>query len=134
MSTVRGQVAAQITADNPAYIVKAFPAEGSVEVPAKKVQVNVYREALTPDQNRLTHSLTVDVITGSGYSEVLEDQLEAALDQVLLSLERIPGIVWSTADRSVFGEKLNGYKIAVSCTSANFYKSIVRTEQEEVTP
>lgn len=133
MSAVREKIADQIKADNSAYIVKAFPASPPDNLGAGKVQVTVFRSTLTPEKNNLTHDLEIVVITGaSNITLASEDALDAALDQILLSLERIPGVLWTSASREVFEEKFNGYKVTVQTQSPNVYKTLVREEQKAV--
>lgn len=139
MSTVREQIAEQIRADNPTFIVDAFPTslpENMAAKGLKKTYVQVFRESLEPTNNgtSLLHSLKVTVFVAKQHTEIAENDLDEALDLVLLSLERLAGIVYTSAIRDVLQDKYNVYEISVSCTSQNVYKNIVREEQKEVTP
>lgn len=133
MSAVREKIADQIKSDNSAFIVKAFPASPPDNLGAGKVLVTVYRSALNPDKTNLTHDLEIVVITGAATITLAsEDALDSALDQILLSLERVPGVLWTSASREVFEEKFQGYKVAVQTHSPNVYKNLVREEQKAV--
>jgi hypothetical protein len=134
MSTVREQIAAQIRADNGTFIVQGFPTglpENMAGKGPKKTYVQVYRENLAPANNgtSLIHTLKVTVIVSKQNTEEAETDLEAALDLVLLSLERLAGIVYTSVDRVVLQDKYNAYEISVSCTSPNVYKNLVREER-----
>lgn len=133
IETVRGQVAAQIKTDNAAYAVKSHPVASPDHIGANKVHVSVFRANLTrATAQSLAHNLTIEVMIGESDSEAAEDKLDVALDNVLLSLERVNGVTWTTADRTIFDDKFIGYSITLSCTSANVYKQIVLEEQKVV--
>ena len=134
MTTHRQIIADQIKADNPDFIVKAFPVQAPDNLGKGKPQVIVYRESIKPNQNSLESTLKVQVICNAGYTIAAEDELDAALDQVILSIERIGGVLWTEATRAEFDEKYFGYELAVTLSSPNVYKSIVREEQKVVTP
>lgn len=133
-ASIREQIADQIKADNPGFIVKPFPADTPDNLGKEKAQVSVYRETLTAAGINMEHKLAIEIITGLRESKEASDHLEGTLDLVLTSLERIPGILWSSADYVIFDEKFQGYKVTVTATSPNVYKNIVRNEQEGVTP
>ncbi|RNL52736.1 hypothetical protein [Arthrobacter oryzae] len=95
MTTHRQIIADQLKADNPGFIVKAFAASAPDNLGKGKAQVSVYRDSLRPNQNSLDSTLKVQVIANAGSTIAAEDDLDAALDQVILSLERIPGVNWT---------------------------------------
>lgn len=131
MTTHRQLIADQISADDPDIIVNAFPASAPTGIPTGKAFVSVYRESIKPIQNSLESSLTVEIMTNAGTTIAAEDELDAVLNSVLLSIERIPGVVWTEAVRTNFDEKYFGYKVTVSIpNSPNVYKNIVRSESE----
>lgn len=132
--THRQIIADQIKADTPAFIVKPFPASAPDNLAKGKAQVSVYRQSIKPNQNSLESSLTVEIMTNAGTAISFEDDLEAALDQVILSIERIPGVLWTEAVRTIFDEKFFGYQVTVSLSSPNVYKSLVREEQKAEQP
>lgn len=134
MSTHRQLIADQILADNPDFIVKAFPASAPTALGKGKAQISVFRESIKPNQNSLESSLKIQVVCNAGYTIAAEDDLDAALDQVILSIERFPGVTWTEATRAVFDEKYFGYELTVTLSSPNVYKSIVREEQKAVQP
>lgn len=130
MTTQRELIADQIKADNSGFIVKAFLASAPDNLGAGKTFVSVYRESIKPNQNNLEMDFSIEVMTPAGSTIAAEDALDVALDSVLLSLERIPGVLWSEAARTNFEDKYFGYKLSVSLTSPNVYKTIVRQEQK----
>lgn len=124
MSTARVILADQIKADNPEYVVKNYPAPAPDN--ATKPHVFVYRTSLAPSQNNLEHELEIAIFTGTTVlSSDSEERLGAVLDQVILSIERINGFLWTRADRVE-----DGYKVSVQVVSQNHYKNIVREEQK----
>jgi hypothetical protein len=130
MTTQRQLIADQIKRDNPGFTVKAFGAGAPDNLGAGKTFVQVYRESIKPDQNNLQMDFFIEVMTPAGTTIAAEDALDVALDSVLLSLERIPGVLWSEAARTNFDDKYFGYKLSVNLTSPNVYKTIVRNEQK----
>jgi hypothetical protein len=115
-------VADKIEADNPAFTVKAFP----VAVPENlaKVFVSVYRESVAnaPQLAALTESIKVLVIAPKANTDIAENELETALDAVLTTVQAIPGIQWSSAERATFAEKFIGYEISLTANTENPYK------------
>ncbi|WP_157357052.1 hypothetical protein [Arthrobacter sp. U41] len=130
--TLREKVASQIKSDNPEFIVKAFAAAAPDNLGAGKVQVAVWRESLAPNQLSLDHNLTVQVLTKVANTLKGEEALDIALDGVLLSIERMPGVLWTNAERAVFDEKYVGYQLTLKIVSPNVYKTLVREEQKAV--
>lgn len=125
MSTVAEQVAEHIATDNPTFILKNYPAGLPENIPTGKVAVHVYRTTLTkPTDNTLSHALNVFlVIPGTAFSQQAETLLEAALDDLLLSLETFPGLQWSEAKRTTGEERYpNAYEITAECSSVNVYR------------
>ena len=121
--TVREQVADAIKADNAAFIVKAAPVSLPENLAAGKTYISVYRDSLDYSPGSLTHNLKIVLIVAKQGTEAAETDLDGALDAVLLSIEAMPGVNWSTATRSTFAEKWQGYEIAASAASPNVYKS-----------
>lgn len=122
MSSVREQVAAQIKADNSTYIVK--PELVGVPDNLIGVQVAVFRTELTHTANTLTHECRIELMIG----KTDEGLLDEVLDNVLLSLQRIQGLTWSSASRTVFDDKYHGYQITLTANSSNIYREIVSSE------
>lgn len=119
---IRQMVADKIKADNPLFIVKAHP----VAVPENlaKVFVSVYRESVAnaPQLAALTESLKVLVISPKANTDIAENDLENALDAVLTTVQNIPGIQWSSAERATFADSFIGYEINVTANTENPYK------------
>lgn len=126
--SVRKLVADQIKLDNPDFVVKAFPANAP-ENAGRKIFVHVYRDALNYSNTGLAHELNVDVVVNKQMDEAAQDQADAALDAVLLSLQRVEHIHWTRADLNIFDEKWLGYKIAGSSSSQDIYKSAILSER-----
>lgn len=124
MATVAEQVAEHIAADNPTFILKSYPA-ALENVPTGKVAVHVYRTTLTkPTDNVLGHALNIlVVIPGTAFSAASETALEAALDDLLISLETFDGLQWSEAKRTTAEDMFpNAYEITATCSSVNVYR------------
>jgi hypothetical protein len=115
-------VADKIKADNPLFIVKAFPV--SVPENLAKVYVSVYRETLTnaPQLAAVTESLKIIVITPKAGTDIAENALEDALDAVLTSVQSLNYLQWSSAERATFAEQFIGYEITLSANTENPYK------------
>lgn len=127
--TVRAQVAAHIKADLTAnYVVRDYPVASPDNISANKVHVSVYRTELSVTAQALTHTLEIDVLVG-GTNGPAEDNLDDALDDVLLSLQRMDGVTATSAQRMVFGESFIGYKIAADVASTNVYRAAVIQER-----
>lgn len=132
MSGVATQIATQISDDNPTFTVRDYGAPLPENLGAGAVLVQVYRITLAPhaQANVLTHTCRVELVVGSKDPAQAEASLEDALDEVLLSLQRMPGISWSTAERSVFNESMNGWTVTCSADSKNIYREHVLAESE----
>jgi hypothetical protein len=130
MATARNIIADAIKADNPPFIVRNFP-ELPENVPTGKAHVSVWRdEVKTVDKapNVLEHPLVIQVISSVTSGSAAEDAADDALDAVLLSLQRIEGLTWTSAERMDFAEAFVGYKISASVFSENVYLSQVLKE------
>lgn len=121
---IRQKVADQIKADNPTFIVKAYPV-GIPEGQIQKPWVNVYRETLTnaPQLAAVTEALKITVISPKSGSDIAEDALEDALDGVLKSLQSINFVQWTTAERATFADSFIGYEITFTANTENPYKA-----------
>lgn len=127
-NTVRAKVAAQIKADNPKYGVVHYNTGAPSNLGASKVHVCVFRTRLEPVSGTLKHSLTIEVIVG-GLTEGAQDFADTALDEVLLSLQRLDEVRFISADFSTFGETFIGYSINAEVDSADVYKSTIIEER-----
>lgn len=123
--SIRQEVADQLKADNPTFIVKTFPDRAPDNIPPGKVWVNVYRERfeVAANDGHITHFLKVSVAIPQTNSEDAEDELDAALDAVLLSIQRMPDVYWQTATRDILGGKYESYEITLEAIRPHVYKS-----------
>lgn len=126
--TVRAQIAAQIKADNPGYGVVAYGVVAPDNLGAGKVRVSVFRKSLDIGTNRLTHNMIIQVVA-AGTTLAAEDNLDAVLDQVILSLGRMPGVIVTSADRVVHGDTFIGYDITAEAVSTDVYREIISQER-----
>lgn len=129
MTTARAMVADQIRADHPKWDVRSWgyvPAN----VTTSKPVVAVMRTDLTPGTTSLTlrHDLQVNLYGAKTAGADVEDELDALLDEVLLSLQRIDHYTWSAAARTVWGQ-LSGWQITGHTEPDNPYPSIIREER-----
>jgi len=130
MATPRQLIADQLRTDQPDYKVHAFPYLPS-EVGTDPV-VSVWRTDLAPSPdtpNLLRHSLELQAIVGPALEERAEAAGDDVLDEVMLSLQRVPGVAGVTAQRTTFAEKFQGWLVKFHVESENVYKSQVRTER-----
>lgn len=127
MATPRTTIKNAIKADNPAFIVDSYPNLPD-HLGKGKVHVSVWRTDLKtyPQQpNALEHSLNIQIAIPLTTGDTAEDAADEAIDAVLLSLQRIEHLSWSTAERVSFDEAFIGYKITASATSINPYRTAV---------
>jgi len=130
MATPRQIIAEQLRTDQPDYKVHAFPYLPA-EVGAVPV-ISVWRTDLgtSPDTpQRLRHSLELQAIVGPSVEERAEDYGDDVLDEVLLSLQRVPGVGGVTAARTTFAEKFQGWLVKFHVESENVYQTQVRNER-----
>lgn len=128
MPTVRQEVAAGIAGDNPAYRVDDYP-NTPAQVTPNAPYVDVYLTDLAQNgEGSLTHTLRVDCYAGRTLGAEAEDEAETIRDAVLLSLQRLDHVTWSTCQRSVFHETYIGYQITAEFTSRHVYAETIRQE------
>lgn len=129
--TIRGLVAEQIATDNTDFIVLPYGASAPDNLGAGKSWVSVYRTDVKPHTlaNVLTHSITIDCITGATHAEAAEDAADDVLYGVLFSLQRIDEVEFVSATRTVFDEKFLGYQILCEVHAANIFRSTVLEER-----
>jgi hypothetical protein len=128
MTTPRTQLAAQFIADHPAHKVYAFP-YAPTEVRANVIAV--WRTDLGPHPEaagKLRHSLVINAYAGASIEEAAEAELDDLLDDVMLSLQRIEGVTFGSAERAVFDGKFQGWTVKCHADSSNVYKSTILTE------
>lgn len=128
LDTARGQVAAQIAEDNPSFTVHDYPISVPDNLGAGRVVVSVFRESITPTDLVLTHGLTVNIFV-QATTAAGENRLDDALDEVLLSIQRLDALNVTEAKRAVFEERMPGWQIAVEAYSQNIYRSAVQNER-----
>jgi hypothetical protein len=124
-ANARKDVVAQIKADNPTFTVHDYPATAPLNLANGKVWVSVYREAFEVNGNAtsITHNLKALIITSKSSSTKAEDELDAAVDKLMLSLERLPDVYWQDAKRTIVAEKFDGYEITLTAVRQQIYKS-----------
>ncbi|WP_144630277.1 hypothetical protein [Arthrobacter woluwensis] len=129
--TPRGQLAAQIKADNPDWQVEPFP-----RVPANVTKgrpvVSVWRSDTRPGVNTLgtTHVLTIQLYAAQGMTEAGENELDDYLDALMLSIERKGGYTNTVSQRATFAnESLSGLIITTECQSSNVWRETILKER-----
>lgn len=127
--SARKDVAAKIKADNPTFIVHNFPVSAPENISAGKTVVHVYREsfAVNDSNSQITHFLKCIVITPKKGTAVAEDELDAAVDKVMLSLERLNDVYWQEATRDVINDQWEAYTISLQAIRPQTYKSQILT-------
>lgn len=134
MTTPRQTIADQLIEDHTlkGYRVYPYPYLPS-EV--RKPVISVYRTAVDPSPdspNKLRHPVSIDAFMGQSVGEAVEDAGDTLLDDIMLSLQRVPGLTFVSATRTVFGTEetgeFQGWSVKVYGDSANVYKSQVLTE------
>lgn len=129
--TPRGQLAAQIKADNPDWQVEPFP-----RVPANvskgKLVVSVWRSDTRPGSNTTitTHVITIQLYAAKGMTEAGEDDLDNYLDALMLSIERKGGYTNTVSQRATFADDtLSGLIITTECQSSNVWRETILKER-----
>lgn len=127
--SARQDVTAQIKADNPSFLVHPFPLSAPENIPAGKVWVNVYRERfeVADNNSQITHFLKVLIVTPKRGTAAAEDELDNAIDAVMLSLEKMRDVYWQEAQRTIVGEKWDGYEVSLQAIRPQIYKSQILT-------
>ena len=127
--SARQDVAASLKADNPTFLVHEYPKSAPDNVPAGKVWINVYRESFSVNDSnsQITHFLKVLVITPKSDSAVAENELDAAVDKVMISLEKLSDVYWQEAQRTIIADKYQGYEISLEAIRPQVYKSQILT-------
>jgi hypothetical protein len=130
MDTPRQQLAAQIQADNPEWIVRDYPSEPK-QVRKGKPYVSIWRASIVPAaRQHLDHELTLHVYGSKVEDAAAENELDNILDGVLLSIERYEGARFIRADRrNLVNETFAGFVITVNTYSPNVYRAAVLNER-----
>lgn len=127
MSTPRKDIADKIREDNPTYDVYDWPYEPAE---LRKVAVMVMREELDVQASEIGHQLTIQIYTpGGAPTASVEDTCDTALDNVLLSLQRLDVLGKINAKRVVLADKFQGWTVGCEWLSKNFYKTAVLEER-----
>ena len=123
MPTARERVAAQIKADNPRMLIVAYPYVPT-NVAKGRHSVAVWRSDVNPTENGLlAHEVTVNLYGAKTAGEQAEEDLEAAFDQIMLSFQRMPEVIFKSATRQTFDDVLAGWQFTVTAKSTNPYKA-----------
>lgn len=130
MDTPRQQLAAQIAADNPEWIVKDYPDEPS-QVRKGKPVVSIWRASIVPAaRQHLDHELTLHVYGSKVQDAAAENELDNILDGILLSIERYEGARFMRAERrNLVNDSFAGFVITVNTYSPNVYRAAVLNER-----
>lgn len=130
MDTPRQQLAAQILADHPEWIVKDYPDEPT-QVRKGKPFVSIWRASIVPAaRQHLDHELTLHVYGSKVQDAGAENELDNILDGILLSIERYAGARFVRAERRNFGnDAFAGFIITVNTYSPNVYRAAVLNER-----
>lgn len=130
-TTPRQDVAAQIRADCPKWIVTDYPfTPGTVS--ARRPVVSVFRPELGAGDKAysLRHGLEVNLYGDATAGAKAEALLDGYLDEVMLSLERVGGFKFDKATRMSYrDETIAGWQITGSVTSNNVYRAAVQAER-----
>ena len=132
-TTPRQQIAAQIKADNPTWIVLDYPFTPAT-VNARKPVVTVFRSDLSPGGavTSLKHEMQINIFGSATAPDKAEAPLDNYLDAVMLSLERFAGFKFDKATRMTYrDETFTGWQITGSATSANVYRQAVQVERSK---
>lgn len=125
----RIQLAGQIATDHPGWVVQPFPWVPK-QVARGSAAVSVWRTDLERDGLELVHKMTVNLYCAKTADAAAEAEAEDALDELLLSIQRLGLASWDKAERMVFDKVLSGWQITGQVRSADAYKTTIRVERE----
>jgi hypothetical protein len=129
MATPRQILADQFTADHSGHKVYAYP-YAPAEVRANVIAV--WRTDVNPhpaSPKLLRHALTINAYGAATLEEKAEAELDDLLDDIMLSLQRIEGVTFVSAERTVYAENFQGWTIKATADSPNVYTATVLTER-----
>ena len=92
--------------------------------------VSVWRTDLERQGLNLVHRLTVNLYCSKTADAAAEAEAEDALDELLLSIQRLGPASWSKAERMVFDKVLSGWQVTCQLVSADSYRAAVLAERE----
>lgn len=124
--TPRGAVADRIATEHPAWTVEDYPTAPD-HLGRAQVYVAVYRTTVSKATGApaLQHDVTVDLYVAPALTAAAEATADDRLDDLLLTLQAMPGITWTTAERRDF-DSLQGWRITAQCHSSNVYADAAR--------
>lgn len=118
--TVRSDVLALLNLP-PSRFVTSDTARTPDRIGSGKVHVLLYRARVepAPQHARRSNALELWLLTPKLALEKdgADDDLDAALDQVLSAIDVADGLLWTTAERGVWADEWHGYKIDLSVQS-----------------
>lgn len=132
MSAARALVAQQINQDH-AHITAKPWIYAPEQVAAGRPVVAVYRERLGRNGARVEHTLKLDIFVSLTDGEAAEDEADDALDDVLLSLQRLGNCHWTECQRVTFADAFTGYTVTAVMHSTDPYKSALANERRAAT-
>lgn len=126
MSTPRKQIAARIAADHAGIDVYSFPWQPAE---LRRPAVTVWRDELVQGKGTLEQSISISLYGVRGTpGAASEDELDDLLDDVLISLRRLETVALVKAERKVLADVFQGWEIACTWTSQDYYKTAVLNE------
>ena len=110
--SARTEVAAHLTQALPSYTVVPFPQDPDR---VSGVTVLVWRSQVQrgPVKGARSSDIVVWVLSGHEDPRKAEDALDTALDAVLAALDDLDASSWDTAERGVYADRFNGYRITL---------------------
>lgn len=129
MATPRQTLAAQLIADYPGHKVYAYP-YAPAEIRANVIAV--WRTDMAPHPTSpklLRHSLTINAYGKATLEERAEAELDDLLDDIMLSLQRIDGVTFTSAERTVYADNFQGWTVKVTADSPNVYAATIIEER-----
>src|SRR5699024_10760785 len=81
----------------------------------------LYRERITPSSagafGLIDHHMTLWLLTPKLSTGEADDALDKAADQLIASVDTLTWCTWSEAERGIWGEAYQGYKLTVTATT-----------------
>lgn len=124
----RVQLAGRIATDRPAWVVQPFPWVPK-QVALGKPAVSVWRTDLERQGLALVHRLTINLYCAKTADAAAEAEAEDALDDLLVSIQRMDAATWSKAERTTFDKVISGWQVTAELRTTDHYRDTVLKER-----
>lgn len=116
--TVRSEIADALDLPDTYRVIDYQTGLDRIEV--GQVVVMLYRETVrpAPQHQALDNELSAWVLIPNQRAGTSDDVLDDALDVVLDAIDRVEPVLWTTAERGVWGDTYPGYRITLNAITS----------------